>query len=219
MCGKTTRVFFIVLCGFVPCCMAGDAFAIVKKTTGTVSVRIGQAPAWKTCAPAMKLKECDAVSTMKKSDCDIMLPDSSVVRLDEKTTLELLVLKTFGAGVWSTKIKLSSGTAIVQLKQPLSLESVFELELPTATIGVYSGVIGFDIDAERSVVKVYSGKAVVTPAGNAAGVVMTDNQKTSVAKGQMLVLVESVDKKEADNVLADTIRINTPAVLDTEECK
>jgi hypothetical protein len=209
--------FSIVINGFAPWCFAGDSFAIVKRTAGVVSIRIGHAPSWKNCATGNRLTGNDAIRTMKKADCDIILPDSSVLRMDEKTTLEFLALKTFGVGVLTTKIKLTSGTAIVQIRKQLSLESVCELELSTATVLVYSGVIGFDVSDEQSVVKVYSGKAVVTPSGSAAGVAMTDNQKTAVAKGQMRVLVENVDKKEADNVLADTIRINTSTVLDTQE--
>ena len=194
-------LFFIGIFGFAHCCFAGDSFAIVNRTTGVVSIRIGPAPSWKNCVNGIRLTGNDAIRTMKKADCDIILPDSSVLRLDEKTTLEFLALKTFGPGVLTTKIKLTSGTAVVQMRKPLLLESVCELEL----------------SEEQSVVKVYSGRAIVTPNGGASGVTMTGNQKTTVVKGQMRVVVENVDKKEEGNVLADTININTTAVLDTEE--
>jgi hypothetical protein len=132
--------------------------------------------------------------TYIESELEIETSEGTIIKLGENSTLEI---DKFNAKeqTENTRIKILNGNIIANVKKLVNIDSKFEFETPTATAAIRGTVVGFEVNKEKTVVKVFEGIVVVTPNGARKGVEIKENQMTSVAKGQKSVSIEKLEEK------------------------
>jgi len=190
----------IIVMALISTSYAAEREAYIKNIIGTVKVRKGQSPTWKDAMPNMVLKEKDAVRTYMESQVEIMTSEGSIIKLDENTTLEMSVLKEFGGGAQSTKVKILNGTVLANVKKFVNTGSKFDFETPTAVASIRGTIVGFDVTKEKTVIKVYEGEVLVSPIGSTSSITLSADQKTTIAKGDKTIKAESISGKEKSSI-------------------
>jgi len=134
------------------CSWASDSLAVLNFFVGEVQVRHDRGP-WRKAELGRKLARGDWVRTGKESRAELLLPDSSVVRLGERTIFQLRSLKgtkrstrLLRGRLWNNIRKLkaeyevASPTAVAAVRGTVFRLSVFEDS--TTTVWVYKGRVG-----------------------------------------------------------------------------
>jgi hypothetical protein len=145
----------------------------------------------------MPVKERDAVRTFIESELEVETSEGTILKLGENATLELDKLTSKG-NAENTAVKILNGNVIANVKKLVSADSKFEFETPTATAAIRGTVVGFDVGRDKTTIKVFEGKVLVTPNGTKRGVEIKENEMTSVVKGQKEVKVEKLEIKPGD---------------------
>jgi hypothetical protein len=179
--------------------------AYLKSMIGSVKVRKGESPIWKDGRQQMVLREKDAVRTFVESQAEIMTAEGTVMKLDENTTMEMSIMKEFGGGTQSTKVKVLNGTILANVKKLVNTGSSFEFETPTAVASIRGTTLGLDVTGDRTMIKVYEGEVMVKPRGSAMGVSIKTNQMVTVVKGQKTIKAETISEKDKNAVMPKEI--------------
>ncbi|MBN1308531.1 MAG: FecR domain-containing protein [Chitinispirillaceae bacterium] len=166
----------------------------IRQLVGTVKIRRGTAAVWNSARPKMSLKETDAIRTFIESEAELEINDGSLIKIGENTTVELSALKGTAAQ-HNTSIKILNGAIIANVKKIVSPVSTFEFETPTATAAIRGTTVGFEVSRDRTTVKVYEGKVLVTPKGSTNSVALQQYQMGIVHKGTEKVSVTKFDEK------------------------
>lgn len=135
------------------CSWASDSLAVLNFFVGEVQVRDDDRGPWRKAELGQKLSRGDWVRTGKESRAELLLPDSSVVRLGERTIFQLRSLKgtkrstrLLRGRLWNNIRKLkaeyevASPTAVAAVRGTVFRLSVFEDS--TTTVWVYKGQVG-----------------------------------------------------------------------------
>ena len=117
------------------------------------------------------LKAGDMVTTGKKSRLEITLPDGSLARVDEGSTLTLTAMDFVPEKKRDIKIRVSMGKLWAKAAKLTGISGGFEVSTHTMTAGVRGTVYRVNVNRDDSVLlKVYWGEVLVTgrpPAGAA----------------------------------------------------
>ncbi|MBD3319589.1 MAG: hypothetical protein GF350_00665, partial [Chitinivibrionales bacterium] len=183
----------------------------IKNIVGTVKIRRGAGPKWLPARPRMKLKQSDAIRTFVESMVELELLDGSQITLNENSTVELADLTQRKEGAQSTKIRIMTGNVMSNIKKLTNTKSKFEFETPTATASIRGTKVGFEVDGQKTDVRVYEGKVYVVPKGGRSGAEVGANQMTSVVSGQKTVKIVKLTEPEP----ASGEQTDTTAVADT----
>lgn len=208
-------------------CIASSFAASSRKCTikllvGTVKIRRGTSTIWRDARPKMPLKQTDAIRTFVESEAEIETSEGSIIKIGENTTMELKTLQG-AAEVQKTSVKIMNGAVLANVKKLVSTGSSFEFETPTATAAIRGTVVGLEVNKERTRVKVYEGKVLVTPRGSANSIELKQNQMGVVEKGRDQVAVGKFDEKSpvplstsaTDTTLTDTLSDSLSSKADT----
>ena len=185
----------------------------IKNMIGTVKIRRNGTVNWIAARPRMALKERDAIRTFIESNAELQTDEGTIIHVSENSTLELSRFQS-QQETQNTKIKIMNGALITNVKKLVNSKSSFEFETPTATAAIRGTVVGFDVSAEQTRIKVFEGMVMVTPRGARHGTELTENQMTTIKKGQKKVLIEKLDEKSpiplekvllADSSMSDSV--------------
>jgi len=138
---------------FPLCSAASDSLAVLNFFVGEVEVR--KAEFWRKAVLGQKLARGDWVRTGKESRAEILLPDSSAVRLGENTLFQLKELK----GARGTR--LLRGRLWNNIRR---LKAEYEVASPTAVAAIRGTVFRLDVAPDSTtIVWVYKGQVGVRP--------------------------------------------------------
>ncbi len=184
----------------------------IKSMVGDVKIQRKKSPKWIKARPNMPLRESDAIRTFVESEAVIQTADGSRISLKENTTLELSALSKSSDGASKTGVKILSGDLMANVKKLVNKKSKFEFETPTAVAAIRGTRVGFDVDKDKTNIKVYEGKVYVVPKGARKGAELKSNQMTTVVKGQKKVKVQKMAEPEEEKksaVADDTTEVVT----------
>jgi hypothetical protein len=193
-CSTFLLIFFIAGFQFSASAQPTNRSSKIKSIVGTADIRRTGTINWVKARANMPIKERDALRTYIESELEIETSEGTIIKLGENSTLEI---DKFNAKeqTENTRIKILNGNIIANVKKLVNTDSKFEFETPTATAAIRGTVVGFEVNKEKTVVKVFEGIVVVTPNGARKGVEIKENQMTSVAKGQKSVSIEKLEEK------------------------
>lgn len=169
----------------------------IKSIVGTANIRRSGTVNWVPARVNMPVKERDAVRTFIESELEVETSEGTILKLGENATLELDKLSSKGDAD-NTTVKILNGSLVANVKKLVNASSKFEFETPTATAAIRGTVVGFDVGNEKTTIKVFEGKVLVTPNGTKRGVEVKENEMTSVAKGQKEIKIEKLEMKPGD---------------------
>ena len=166
----------------------------IQSMVGDVKVQRKGAAKWLPARPGMPLRATDAIRTFVESEAVLLTSEGTTLTLGENGTMELSQFGGTGAGNGATKtsVRILNGPLVANVKKLVGTQSSFDFHTPTAVASIRGTRVGFDVGAEKTEIKVYEGRVLVTPAGAREGAELVENQQTSVAKGQKTVVVEKM---------------------------
>lgn len=191
---KKFYLICLILFLSIPYSYSQERKCSIKSLVGSVKIRKGSGAAWIDARPNMPLKEQDAVRTFVESEAELVTGEGSILKLGENSTFELSTLQSSG-DAQNTKVKLLNGSLVSNVKKLVGTNSSFEFETPTATAAIRGTIVGLDVTNEKTLVKVYEGKVLVTPVGSTGSTELKPNQMASVVKGQKEIKVEQFEGK------------------------
>jgi len=104
---------------------------------GKAEVQRAGEKVWRPASLQMALYQGDRISTEKDADLEIRLDDGSIVKLKDRSFLELYAMEKQEQPLASIiSLKLIWGKLLGCIKKLASKESKFELTTPTAVAGV-----------------------------------------------------------------------------------
>lgn len=199
--------------------------AKIVSIVGTANIRRTGTINWVNARVNMPIKERDALRTFIESELELETSEGTIIKLGENSSLELDKMVSRG-DMENTRMKIMNGNVIANVKKLVNTNSKFEFETPTATAAIRGTVVGFEVNKEKTVVKVYEGTVVVTPHGAKKGVEIKDNQMTSINKGQKSITVQKIEEKPTgaqlykETGLIDTLKKDSiPIVNDSSLMK
>jgi hypothetical protein len=169
----------------------------IKSIVGTANIRRSGTVNWVPARVNMPVKERDAVRTFIESELEIETSEGTILKLGENATLQLDKLTSKGDAD-NTTVKILNGSIVANVKKLVNSNSKFEFETPTATAAIRGTVVGFDVGSEKTTIKVFEGKVLVTPTGTKRGIEIKENEMTSVAKGQKEIKIEKLEVKPGE---------------------
>jgi hypothetical protein len=120
---------------------------------------------WADARLNMPLREKDMIATSAESEVRLETPDGSSVRLRERTTIEVAMLKG-GADAMNARLKVNEGGIIASVKKMAGGKSSFEFETPTSLAAIRGTTIELDERKGTSTTfKTFDGTIEVTPSG------------------------------------------------------
>jgi hypothetical protein len=179
----------------------------IKSLIGSVKIRRGEASVWTDAKLRMQLREKDAIRTFLESEVELETSEGSIIKIGENSSIEMAKFQEQGA-VQSTKVKMLNGTMLSNIKKLVDTRSGFDFETPTALASIRGTVISLDVTAERTNIKVYEGRVLVIPSGAQKGAELTDNQMTSIAKGQSTVAIQKLEEKPPTGIIDSVKKSN-----------
>lgn len=214
---STIASLLIIVFSFNIYAQSENRKCVIKSLIGTVKIRRGASVNWIDAKPNMPLKEKDAIRTLIESEVELETSEGSVIKIGENSTVEMA--KFFGNNdVQNTKVKILSGSMITNVKKLVNTNSTFEFETPTATAAIRGTIVGLEVNKEKTQIKVFEGKVLVTPRGSKKGVELKENQMTAVTKNQKEITVEKLDNRtnpginSADTSNSYSVKVDSGAV-------
>jgi hypothetical protein len=137
---------------------------------------------WPAARLNMVLRENDKIATLAESEVRIETPNGSEVRLKENTEAEVAAL---AGGAGTTKIKVSNGSVVANVKKMTGEKGAFELETPTSLAAIRGTTV--ELDSRKgagTTVKTFDGTVRVTPAGSKNSTAVGNYEMTEVAPKQ-----------------------------------
>jgi hypothetical protein len=168
---------------------AEGAGCAVKGIMGNVKVFGGRGNAdrdnvatWPDARLNMALRESYVIATLAESEARIETQNGSEVRLKENTVVEVAKLAG-GTGV--TRLKVSDGSVVANVKKMMGAKGSFEMETPTSLAAIRGTTV--ELDSRKgagTTVKTFDGTVQVTPVGNKSSTAVGHYNMTEVAPGQ-----------------------------------
>jgi len=138
------------------CSAASDSLAVLNFFVGEVEVRRDGAESWRKAVLGQKLAPGDWIRTGSESRAEILLPDSSAIRLGENTLFQLKELKGTRRNT-----RLLRGRLWNNIRR---LKAEYEVASPTAVAAIRGTVFRLDVAPDSTTtVWVYKGQVGVRP--------------------------------------------------------
>ena len=188
VCNVSFLFAFVLITAFSSLAQGGRK-CWIKSLDGDVKVQRSKSPKWLKARINMPLKEKDAIRTFVESEAVIQTADGHTISLKENTTLELAAFMKDAKGAKKTNIKILSGDLMANVKKLTQKKSKFAFETPTAVAAIRGTKVGFDVDKDKTDIRVYEGKVYVTPKGSRKGSELKSDEMTTVVKGQKDVVI------------------------------
>lgn len=211
--GRVSLLVGIVFVTVIPSLAQGGRKCLIKSMVGDVKVQRSKSPKWIKARINMPLREKDAIRTFVESEAVIQTADGHSISLKENTTLELSTFMKDAKGAKKTNVKILSGDLMANVKKLTQKKSKFTFETPTAVAAIRGTRVGFDVDKDKTDIRVYEGKVYVTPKGSKKGSELKSDEMTTVVKGQKDVVVRKLEEKEEEKSRSakdkDTTEVDT----------
>lgn len=165
----------------------------LRTIVGDVKVQRAKSTRWVDARPNMPLRPNDAIRTFVESKVVIETSEGSVIELNENVTLELSAFYQSQNGAQKTSVTILTGEIIANVKKLVHTKSKFEFETPTAVAAIRGTKVGFNVNNNKTDIRVYEGMVYVTPKGSKKGAELQSNQMTSVEKGQKTLVVKKFE--------------------------
>jgi hypothetical protein len=117
---------------------------------------------WIDCKMGLVLRSGDRIKTEKGSRVELTLDDGSVMRLGEKTEMEIENLLREEKGPKKSLFDLLVGKSWSKVKRLFHKESSFTIKTPVAVAGIRGTTYRVDVERERAQIRVYKGSVRVT---------------------------------------------------------
>jgi len=176
-----TGMLLVVACKKQPPKAVAHTAAVVFVTGGDVKLLTTSGES--KVAKGTVLHENDKIQTGTKSQVDILLPGNIIVRLDQKSTLEMSEMKLGEGGVQADRLILQKGTVFAKVAK-LEGKSSFAIKTPTLVAGVRGTKFMTEADeAGNGKVAVIEGKVGVESKTGQSGEVTEGEQASVTAAG------------------------------------
>jgi hypothetical protein len=190
--------------------------AEVSYITGEAAVFSGDGKEGLAAFKGMSLKQGDRMTTGSGASVKLDLDGGMEVILSENTTVEMSELKAFADSNTATAIKLDAGAVWADVRKKLETGSSFEIETPTAVMGVrgtkFSVVTGDGV----SNVAVIEGKVEVSMEAEVAGIdgnITTHRLTAMVGKQEQLRVTPGIRSEEDFKIEPVTVDALDPFTL------
>ncbi len=169
--------------------LSGPSWAQMKPTQATIVFVKGKAEvqrsgerAWRPAELQMAVNPGDKLSTEAGAELEIRLDDGSVLKLKDKSLLELDAMEKQARPLTTiTSLKLGLGKLLGCVRKLSSKESKFEVTTPTAVAGVRGTVFAVFAEGDSTELDVLQGRVAVSGQVGAEKLV-GEKQSTVVAK-------------------------------------
>lgn len=174
------------------------SFTVVK---GKVSILRAGEEKWIKAEVDMPVYPGDKVKTGAKSEAELILDDGSMLRIEEKTLIEIVDSKIEGEGEGAKKnffLNLFSGKVLNNLKKLAHKESNYNITTRTAVVGVRGTEFSVECEEEKTEVAVYEGEVdVASKIEGAEGesIKVSQEQQTVVEKGKVPLTPQALSEK------------------------
>jgi hypothetical protein len=150
---------------------------------GKAEVRRAGSIAWVPAVLKMRLLSGDKISTDAVAECEITLDDGSVLKLRDRSVLELERMEKQKKPVTTiTSLRATSGKVLGCIRKLASKESKFTVSTPTAVAGIRGTVFGVFVEGDTTELDVLNGSVGI--AGEKGGEVLVgEKMTTTVVKG------------------------------------
>ncbi|MDR3012139.1 MAG: FecR domain-containing protein [Chitinispirillales bacterium] len=179
-----------------------QAVAEVKGIMGQVKVLtardrgradVNNVTTWPDARLNMQLRENDRIATLGESEVRLETADGSLVRLRERTTIEIAMLKG-NADAISARMRLTEGNIVASVQRVAGGRSSFELETPTSLAAIRGTTV--ELGSRRgggTTLKTFDGLVQVAPARNNRNFSNVNNyEMTEIAHGDRNARVRAV---------------------------
>ncbi len=209
--GNVSLLFIIVLITVISSLAQGGRKCWIKSMVGDVKIQRSKSPKWIKARVNMPLREKDAIRTFVESEAVIQTSEGNTIFLKENTTLELSAFSKDAKGAKKTGIKILTGNLMANVKKLTQKKSKFEFETPTAVAAIRGTKVGFDVDKDKTDIRVYEGRVYVTPKGSRKGSELKSDEMTTIVKGQKDVVIKKLEEKEEEKTRSagDTTKVDT----------
>ena len=210
------KIVIFVLCGIIL-----SAFSVISSgkeqilvgsfTTvkGKVTVQRGGEEKWEKAGADMPVYPGDKVKTEAKSEAELILDDGSMLRIEEKTLIEIVDSKIEEGteeGKKSFLINLGLGKVLNNLKKLIHKESRYNIKTQTAVAGVRGTEFSVESQKDKTEVAVFEGEVDVSaPIISGQSVRVSQDQQTLVEKGKAPLTPQALSKKSRlyrENIVA-----------------
>jgi hypothetical protein len=138
---------------------------------------------WAVASIAQRLYGGDKISTIDNSEAEIVLDDGSLLRLKDKTLLEIQRMeKQRRPQATITALKATQGKVLGCIRKMASKESKFTVSTPTAVAGIRGTVFGVFVEGDTTELDVLKGEVGIAGA-QGAEVTVGERMTTTVARG------------------------------------
>lgn len=169
--------------------LSGPSWAQMKPTQATIVFVKGKAEvqrsgerAWRPAELQMAVNPGDKLSTEAGAELEIRLDDGSVLKLKDKSLLELDAMEKQARPLTTiTSLKLGLGKLLGCVRKLSSKESKFDITTPTAVAGVRGTVFAVFAEGDSTELDVLQGRVAVSGQVGAEKLV-GEKQSTVVAK-------------------------------------
>ena len=184
------------------------SFTIVK---GKVNILRAGEEKWIKAEVDMPVYPGDKVKTGAKSEAELILDDGSMLRIEEKTLIEIVDSKIEGEGEEAKKnffLNLFSGKALNNLKKLAHKESRYNITTKTAVAGIRGTEFSVEADEDKTEVAVFEGEVDVAnkvEGAEAEIVKVSRDQQTVVEKGKVPLTPQALSEKSRlyrENIVA-----------------
>lgn len=203
------RISIFVLCGIILSAFSVmsfgkeqilvGSFTVVK---GKVALQRGGEEKWEKAEIDMPVYPGDKVKTEVKAEAELILDDGSMLRIEEKTLIEIVDSKIEGSaggeGKKSFLINLGVGKVLNNFKKLIHRESKYNITTPTAVAGVRGTEFSVEAQKDKTEVAVFEGEVdVANKVEGTEGkkVKVSQDQQTFVEKGKVPLTPQALSEK------------------------
>jgi len=171
------------------------SFTIIK---GDVSVLRSEGENWENAEIDMPVFPGDKIKTEERSEAELILDDGSMLRLEQKTQIEIVSAtveeRNGEEGKKNFSVKLGLGKLLSNFKKLMNNQSHYNVITSTAVAGVKGTEFSVECAEDKTEVVVFEGEVnVINPEG--ASVDLAQEQQTTVEKGRPPLNPESISGK------------------------
>ena len=210
------RIIIFVFCGIILSAFSVESFGkeqiLVGSFTavkGKVTVNRGGEEKWEKAEVDMPVYPGDKVKTETRSEAELILDDGSMLRIEEKTLIEIMDSKIEGEGEGAKKnffLNLFSGKTLNNFKKLIHKESKYNVTTKTAIAGIRGTEFSVECDEDKTEVAVFEGevdvasKDVVARPTSSVGATLQSvkvprDQQTVVEKGKAPLTPQALSEK------------------------
>lgn len=168
------------------------SFTTIK---GDVSVFRAEEESWEDAEIDMPVFPGDKVKTEERSEAELILDDGSMLRLEEKTQIEIVSANIEDGneeeGKKTFSVKLGLGKLLNNFKKLMNNQSHYNVITSTAVAGVKGTEFSVECTEDKTEIVVFEGEVNVSnPEGSSVD--LTQDQQTTVGKGRPPLTPQSI---------------------------